>query len=186
MQVPESQLLQIFEKSAPCMVVKADPPEFTIIMVSDAYLQMTGLKREDIVGKGSFTVFPGRADEPSGVNSTRNAIMEVIATKKKVTIPEYSYSILNQATQELEEFWWASTFAPILNENAEVAHVLGTALDLTEQVRSRNQVTSAYSKNAWKVSLCKPLPGFVCWTARNYVSSWLTRSTNSCSPAVNC
>jgi hypothetical protein len=32
--VPEDLLLQIFEKSAACMLIKADPPDFTIVMNS--------------------------------------------------------------------------------------------------------------------------------------------------------
>jgi two-component system sensor histidine kinase VicK len=135
--LPETLLVQVFERSAACMLVKADPPNFTIAMASDAYLQLTGLKRDDLVGKHAFTVFPDRDDDPSGAITTKQAILQTIATKNKVEIPEYSYSIVHPVTRVMEEFWWASTFVPIFGEQGEVEYVLGTAIDLTEKVKSR-------------------------------------------------
>jgi PAS domain S-box-containing protein len=134
--IPENFLIQIFEKSGACLLVKADPPDFTIMMASDEYLAMTGLKRNDLIGKQAFTVFPDKPDDPSGAITTRKAILEVIATKKKVAVPQYAYAIPHPVTKIMEEFWWASTFEPITSENGEVAYVLGTAADLTEKVRT--------------------------------------------------
>jgi len=37
----------------------------------------------------------------------------------------------------MEEFWWSSTFDPILDEDGRVAYVLGTAIDLTQQVKAQ-------------------------------------------------
>ena len=137
MPVAEHILIQIFDKSAACMLIKADAPVFTIVMASDAYLALTGLSRENLIGKGAFTVFTDDPDNPSGANTTKDAILKAIATKKKINITEYAYAIVHPITEQLEEFWWASSFEPILDEQGEVAYVLGTAIDLTEKVKAR-------------------------------------------------
>lgn len=134
--VPEKYLLQIFEKSAPCMLMKADSPVFTIMLASDTYLQFTGLQRADLIGKSAFSIFPDRPDRPKGAITTLKAILQCIETKKRVVIPPYAYHIAHPVTKRMEEFWWSSTFDPIVDDNGEVMYVLGTAADLTEQVKA--------------------------------------------------
>jgi len=134
--VPEKFLIQIFEKSAPCLLMRADSPVFTIVMASDAYLGFTGLQRAEIIGKSAFTVFPDRPDRPKGAITTLKAILQCVETKKRVVIPAYAYHIAHPVTRQLEEFWWSSTFDPIIDDQGEVVYVLGTATDLTEQVKA--------------------------------------------------
>jgi len=135
--IPEKFLLQIFEKSAPCLLMRADAPVFTIELVSDAYLRFTGLQRADMVGKSAFTIFPDRPDRPKGAITTLKAILQCIETKKRVVIPAYAYHIAHPVTKQMVEFWWSSTFDPIIDENGQVVYVLGTAMDLTEQVKAQ-------------------------------------------------
>jgi PAS domain-containing protein len=59
---PVSSLLQppdfrVLFESAPVIYV-ALTPEFKIVAASDAYLRATLTKREDILGRGLFEVFP--------------------------------------------------------------------------------------------------------------------------------
>ncbi|WP_259065904.1 PAS domain-containing protein [Mucilaginibacter sp. X4EP1] len=135
--LPEDILLQIFEKSAACLLMKADAPDFTIVTASDAYCRLTGLAREQIVGKGAFSIFPDQANDPKGANLTRQAIMDAISNKKQTQIPEYAYHIADPETKAITEFWWSSTFDPITGPDGEVAYVLGTAIDLTDKVKNR-------------------------------------------------
>ena len=83
MTVPEDLLIQIFEKSAACMLVMANPPNFTVVMASESYLSLTGLKREQLIGRGAFEVFPDDPNDPAGANTTKQAILDVIASNKK-------------------------------------------------------------------------------------------------------
>jgi len=135
--LPEDILLQIFEKSAACLLMKADAPDFTIVTASDAYCRLTGLTREQLKGKGAFTLFPDQDDDPSGASITRQAILDAIASKKQTQIPEYAYHIADPETKAITEFWWSSTFDPITGPDGEVAYVLGTAIDLTDKVKNR-------------------------------------------------
>lgn len=141
-EISDAILRQIFEKSAACMLMKADAPEFTIVTASDAYCALVGLSREQLCGKGAFSIFPDLPDDPSGANATRQAIMGAITSQKQTRIPEYSYHIADPKTNVICEFWWSSTFDPIMDEDGQVAYVLGTAIDLTENVRNRNALAA--------------------------------------------
>lgn len=118
------------------MLMKADAPVFTITLASDAYLGFTGLQRADIIGKSAFTIFPDRPDRPKGAITTLKAILQCVETKKRVVIPAYAYHIAHPVTKRIEEFWWSSTFDPIVDDAGEVVYVLGTATDLTEQIKT--------------------------------------------------
>ena len=137
MPIAEDILLQIFEKSAACLLLKPDAPDFTIVTASDAYCRLTGLTRELLKGKGAFSIFPDQADNPTGANQTRKAVMDAIATKQQTQIPEYSYHIADPETKVITEFWWSSTFDPIFDAKGRVAYVLGTAINLTEKIKGQ-------------------------------------------------
>jgi PAS domain-containing protein len=44
------------------LVLLPDAPRYTIVAVSDAYARATMTKREEILGRGLFDVFPDPAD----------------------------------------------------------------------------------------------------------------------------
>jgi hypothetical protein len=57
---------QIFNATpAALMVLASDIPRFTILAVTDAYTKATLTRREEIVGKGVFEVFPDNPDDPN-------------------------------------------------------------------------------------------------------------------------
>ena len=54
---------RIFE-ATPGLYLLLDP-DFNIVGVNEAYLSATMTRREDIVGKGLFEVFPDNPDDPA-------------------------------------------------------------------------------------------------------------------------
>src|ERR1700753_610601 len=85
----------VFEKSPGSLLVMADKPKFTILAASDAYLEITSTKREEIVGKGFFEVFPDDHDFHEE-SSARNVFSKVIETGCKVDVPTYRYDVFNR------------------------------------------------------------------------------------------
>ncbi len=61
MKAPDFQAL--FE-SAPGLYLVLTPA-LTIVAVSDAYLKATMTKREEVLGRGLFEVFPDNPDDPT-------------------------------------------------------------------------------------------------------------------------
>src|SRR5207247_11439887 len=57
--------------------------DFTIVAVSDAYLGATMTRREQILGRGVFDVFPDNPDDPNatGVANLRPSFERVLARR---------------------------------------------------------------------------------------------------------
>ena len=53
---------RLFQSASGCCLVLA--PDFTIVAVSDAYLRATMTKRDEILGRGIFDVFPDNPSDP--------------------------------------------------------------------------------------------------------------------------
>ena len=64
------------------LVLRPDPARM-IVAVSDAYLRATLTRREAIVGRGLFEVFPDNPDDPaaSGVRNLAASIDRVVASR---------------------------------------------------------------------------------------------------------
>lgn len=61
---------------APLLVLEPDPPRFTIVDATDAYLDATVTRREEIVGNGVFEVFP---DPPVELRASLDRVIETRA-----------------------------------------------------------------------------------------------------------
>src|SRR5438270_13380609 len=70
-------------------------PDLNIVAVSDAYLRATMTKREEILGRGIFDVFPDNSDDPSatGVRNLRTSLRRVIQDTSPDTMAVQKYDI---------------------------------------------------------------------------------------------
>ena len=77
------------------VLLKADPPHFTIVAVTDSYLSVTGKKRNDVVGQKIFDVFPSNPHLSSDeVELDLDASLnKVLLTKKEHHLPTHRYDI---------------------------------------------------------------------------------------------
>ncbi|HEX8278612.1 MAG TPA: hypothetical protein VF540_07945, partial [Segetibacter sp.] len=46
------------------VIVQPDTPVFTLVAVSNDFIRTSGMKRQDVIGKGHFDVFPKSPDDP--------------------------------------------------------------------------------------------------------------------------
>src|SRR5439155_3517152 len=74
------------------LVLTAD---LKIVAASDAYLRATMTKREEILGRGLFDVFPDNPDDPhaTGVRNLRASLDRVFANRVPDTMPVQKYDI---------------------------------------------------------------------------------------------
>src|SRR5258706_4253392 len=67
-------------------------PDLAILAVTDAYLHATMTRREDILGRGVFDVFPDNPNDPSatGVRNLRTSLQRVLQDKTSdaIAVPE--------------------------------------------------------------------------------------------------
>jgi formate hydrogenlyase transcriptional activator len=114
-------------------------PDFTIVAVSDAYLRATMTKREEILGRGIFDVFPDNHDDPAatGVRNLRASLVRVLQDKISDTMPVQKYDIRRPDSDggAFEERFWSPVNSPVLNGDGDVIHIIHRVEDVTEFAR---------------------------------------------------
>jgi len=126
----------VFEKSPGSLLVRSDIPRFTVVAVSDSYLKITSGKRENIVGKGFFEVFPDD-DAPDEDNNARHVFTSVVQTGRQKDIRGYRFDVLNAVTGKYEIRYWSCCNIPIADKDNKVAYILNTVVDITEEVKAK-------------------------------------------------
>ncbi len=119
-------------------------PDFRIAGVTDAYLAATMTRREDIIGRGLFEVFPDNPNEPSadGVRNLRQSLVRVIATRKADRMAVLKYDIRRPESEGggFEERFWSPLNSPVLGANGEVELIIHWVEDVTEFVRLKQEM----------------------------------------------
>ncbi len=139
----------LFEKSPGSLLIRADPPRFTILAASDTYLAIRSTTREAIVEKGFFEAFPNNTGFDDDINA-RKVFTKVIETGKKIDISAYRFDIFNTATNEYEIRYWSSGNTPISDSGTGVDYILITIADVTGEVKARE--TAEESENRLRLA----------------------------------
>lgn len=123
-----------------CLVLT---PDLKIVAVNDAYLRATKTKREEIVGRGIFDVFPDNPDDPSatGVRNLRASLHHVLQDKTPNTMAVQKYDIRRPESEGggFEERYWSPVNAPVLGPDKEVSYIIHRVEDVTEFVRLKQK-----------------------------------------------
>ncbi len=103
--------------------------DFTIIYANDAFSQMTGISKDEIIGKHIRDVGPIQAD-----TLIRAQLRQAIEAHKP-----YSLSI-DQPKPNGDPFSCELTMSPVLNSEGKSTHYIGTVKDVTERERLRREL----------------------------------------------
>lgn len=136
-----------------CSVVEAVPglnlillPDFTIVGASDAYLDATMTKREEIMGRNLFEVFPDSPDEPmaDGVANLRASLNRVLENRRADSMPIQRYPIRRpeEAGGGFEERYWSPINVPVFREG-ELVYIVHRVEDVTGFIRLQEQSANA-------------------------------------------
>jgi PAS domain S-box-containing protein len=135
MKAPDFQVL--FE-SAPGLYLVLTPA-LTIVAVSDAYLKATMTKREEILGRGLFEVFPDNPDDPAAtrVRNLRASLDRVLTHRVPDTMAVQKYDIRRPESEGggFEERYWSPVNSPVLGADGKVTYIIHRVEDVTEFVR---------------------------------------------------
>jgi signal transduction histidine kinase len=139
--VPNFQ--QLFE-SAPGLYLVLDT-DLDIIAVSDAYLRATMTRREEILGRGIFDVFPDNPDDPTatGTRNLRASLERVLRDRLPDTMAVQKYDIRRPASEggAFEERFWSPRNLPVFGSEGQVAAIIHRVEDVTEFVRLKERST---------------------------------------------
>lgn len=143
--LPESPNFRSLFESSPglYLVLLPDTTKFTIVAVSDAYARQTMTRREDILGKGLFEIFPDNPDDPqaSGVQNLKASLQRVLELRGPDTMAVQKYDIRKPESEGggFDERHWSPHNSPVFAPGGEIAYIIHRVEDVTDFVRLKQR-----------------------------------------------
>jgi signal transduction histidine kinase len=120
-------------------------PELEIVAVSDAYLQATMTKRQEIIGRNLFDVFPDNPSDPAanGTKNLRASLDRVLKGRSADTMAVQKYDIQRPRFEGggFEERYWSPVNSPVLEGDGTISYIIHRVEDVTEFVRLKTSQT---------------------------------------------
>ncbi len=129
-------------------------PDFTIVAVSDAYLKATMTKREEIIGRALFDVFPDNPEEQgaTGVSNLRASLNRVLENKASDTMAIQKYDV-RRTDGVFEERYWSPVNSPVLGADGAVEYLVHRVEDVTEFVRRKQNSEAAAARSGMQTRM---------------------------------
>jgi signal transduction histidine kinase len=126
---------RILFESAPGLYLVLTP-ELTIVAASDAYLRATMTRREEILDRGIFDVFPDNPDDPAatGVRNLRASLERVLKSRAPDAMAMQKYDI-RTPQGGFEERFWSPMNSPVFDPDGRLAYIIHRVEDVTEFIR---------------------------------------------------
>ncbi len=126
-----------FKNSTRSVIIKANPPHFTIVAVSDNYIALSHRKREEMLQKDFFEIFPGNAITAAQQDVLLQSFLKVIADKEIDEIPIYEYQIFLPEKGDYITQYWSNRNEPTFDNAGNVAYIIRTVTNVTENILSQ-------------------------------------------------
>ncbi|MBB3934984.1 sensor histidine kinase [Aureimonas phyllosphaerae] len=133
---------QLFDAlPSPHMIVDRD---LHFVAANPAYENVTGRKRDELIGRFLFDCFPSEGPERKRLEAS---IRRVFETGKPDTLAfiEYEIPISSDPADGLEKRYWSAVHSPLCDEGGQVIFALQNTVDITELVRLRTAAGSSAS-----------------------------------------
>jgi PAS domain S-box-containing protein len=127
--------------SSAYIVFRVDDPDFTIIEENEAHARAAMVKRDDVIGRPLFDVFPDTSEKyiKTGVSDLLESIRSVIETHKPDSMPLLNYDLKDQSG-ELTTKYWAVSHHPLFNKEGDVYAVYQATEDITDKVTAEKKL----------------------------------------------
>jgi PAS domain S-box-containing protein len=111
-------------------------PDLKIVSVSDAFLEATSTKREEILGRVIFEIFP---DQPgsAAISEWRASLERVRESRAPDTMAIQKYDI-RRPDGVVEERYWSPMNSPVLGTDREIEYFIHRVVDVTGYVRQKS------------------------------------------------
>ncbi|MFI1359967.1 PP2C family protein-serine/threonine phosphatase [Streptomyces sp. NPDC020898] len=115
-------------------------PELVYVDANEEFLRLTGRKRQDLVGRHLFDVFPDNPNDPTatGMRNLEASLRRVLATGERDTMALQRYDVeCPDRPGEWEERYWSPVNAPVLGPDGQVLILVHRVEEVTELIRAR-------------------------------------------------
>jgi signal transduction histidine kinase len=127
----------LFE-AAPALLLVLDP-DLRIVAASDDYLDATMTRRDQIVDRWIFDVFPDNPEDPAatGVSNLSASLDRVRAQREPDTMAIQRFDIQRPEEEGggFEERFWSPKNSPVLDDKGELDYIIHRVRDVTAFVR---------------------------------------------------
>lgn len=122
------------------LVLQPNAPQYTILAISDELLQSTWKRREDVVGKGVFEIYPENPDAitATGPSSLRASLQNAAENMVLDHMPEVRYDV-PIASGGFELRYWSAYSSPIADRDGRLLYILHTTHDITDKVKAERR-----------------------------------------------
>ncbi|MGW0189031.1 SpoIIE family protein phosphatase [Streptomyces sp. NPDC003362] len=122
---------------SPCLMLGTD---LVIAAANQAFCEVTGRSRAELVGRYLFDVFPDNPTDPEadGMATLKASLHRVLSSGQTDHMALQKYDIPVAGDPEVfKERWWTAINVPVLGPDGKVAWILHRSEDMTDAVRTR-------------------------------------------------
>ncbi|MEU6349720.1 SpoIIE family protein phosphatase [Streptomyces sp. NPDC047072] len=115
-------------------------PELVFADVNKEFPQVAGRRREDLIGRYLFDVFPDNPNDPAatGMRNLAASLQRVLDTGERDAMALQRYDVQNpERPGEWEVRYWSPVNAPVLGPDGKVALLVHRVEEVTELMRAR-------------------------------------------------
>ncbi|WP_432042107.1 PP2C family protein-serine/threonine phosphatase [Streptomyces cadmiisoli] len=115
-------------------------PDLVYADVNAEFLQMSGRRREEVVGRYLFDVFPDNPNDPAatGMRNLEASLQRVLASGERDAMALQRYDVQSlERPEHWEERYWSPVNAPVLDAAGKVVLLVHRVEDVTELIRAR-------------------------------------------------
>jgi len=144
---PPENLLAVFNSLPGAYLLLSR--DLIIEAVSDAYLEATLTKREDLIGLTMFQAFPDNPEAPEarGTTNLRASLEQVLATGKPHEMARQHYDVPNpEKPGHFVERHWLPRNTPVLDAQGQVYQIIHSAVNVTDAVLAERNIYQSQSR----------------------------------------
>lgn len=122
----------------PLLLLAADAPRYTMVLVNDFHARAFGTTVAGLEGLGVFEVFPPDPDPASRafMDNIRRSLDRVLEAGVEDQMPVMPYAVLGPDGAP-EERHWSAVNAPVRDAAGRITHIISSVRDLTAEVNAR-------------------------------------------------
>ncbi|PTL77221.1 response regulator [Vitiosangium sp. GDMCC 1.1324] len=126
--------------------------ELRYVAANDVYLRVTASRRDELLGRNVFDVFPHDPEDPGNTSARllRASLERVLTGRVPDTLALIPYRVPRQTAEGVvtEERFWSATHTPLLDARGEVAFILQHTVDVTELQRLKRAVGATAARES--------------------------------------